>query len=65
MSSVKSSGGGKRRQKGDHLTVAAGRRGKDYQLPTTRGLSNIPHAGTEVGSAAYRRLTKTKQQRGS
>ena len=51
---------GKRRKKGDWIAIAAGRKNKDFALPTTRGLSNDPPK--ETGSAAYRRLQRGKQQ---
>jgi len=48
---------GKNRKKGDWVAVAKGRAGKNLQLTRGNGLSNVPSV-TDVGSAAYRRLSK-------
>ena len=51
----------KHRKKGDWEKEAASRRHKQYEMRTTRGLTNSPPFG-EVGSAAYRRLLASQQQ---
>lgn len=50
--------GAKDRKKGDWISVVKSRQGKQRDLRTSRGVTNIPRV-TETGSAAYRRLVAT------
>lgn len=50
---------GKHRKKGDWKVIANGRNNRPRDFVNGNGLSNIPRI-TDVGSAAYRRLTGRK-----
>jgi len=62
MSQKQSTGSGKRRKRGDWVSIASGRSHTPRDLINGHGLSNIPKIG-DVGSAAYRRLVVKRSAR--